>query len=331
MPEKREKLTISVALCTCNGEKYLAQQLDSLVNQERLPDELIVCDDNSSDITPEIINHFSSTAPFPVKVFYNKNRMGFRKNFEQAALQCEQDVVFFCDQDDIWEREKLARFLDVFERQPSVGMVLCEAMLIDENNNDLGIQLSERNNIRSKNIAEQIKQSSAHFCLKNYIFWSGMAMAFRRKYLPFLVPFSDNVFHDLWCARLLSCFTEVRYLDQPLVRYRIHGKNASGSEIQDHGLAESLKQARNPGVAQYYAEVAQAMGELAERLQKYSDSVREPEMIDRFCAKGKHYQKRFLIQTGQISKVNGLAREIMNGNYFRYSQGVKSIAADLLS
>ena len=109
---------ISVAMCTYNGEKYLHQQLASIAQQTRLPEEMVVCDDCSSDSTPEIIEEFARTVPFPVRFFRNPQNLGSTKNFEKAIGLCTGDMIALCDQDDIWMPEKLARQAEMMERDP---------------------------------------------------------------------------------------------------------------------------------------------------------------------------------------------------------------------
>ena len=99
--------TASIALATYNGEKFLQRQLDTLAAQTRLPDEMAVCDDGSTDGTLEILRQFAETAPFPVRIFQNLKNLGPGRNFRKAFSLCEGDVTFFCDQDDVWFPEKL--------------------------------------------------------------------------------------------------------------------------------------------------------------------------------------------------------------------------------
>jgi glycosyltransferase involved in cell wall biosynthesis len=99
---------ISIAMATYNGEKFLEQQLQSLLKQTRLPAELVICDDTSSDATVVIIKRFSETAPFPVKLVVNEQRLGWRRNFLKSASLCTSEYIAYCDQDDIWLPEKLA-------------------------------------------------------------------------------------------------------------------------------------------------------------------------------------------------------------------------------
>src|SRR5262249_18454629 len=100
---------LSVALCTYHGASYVDAQVASLTRQTRLPDELIVCDDLSTDDTVSILERFARAAPFPVRIHVNEQTLRSTKNFEQAISLCSGDVIFLCDQDDVWEPEKLAR------------------------------------------------------------------------------------------------------------------------------------------------------------------------------------------------------------------------------
>src|SRR5882757_11091931 len=101
--------TISIAMATYNGGKYIRQQLDSFAAQTMLPSELIVTDDGSSDNTLEIIAEFVATAPFPVRVERNEKNLGYRANFMKAASLCKGDLISFSDQDDIWLPQKLEK------------------------------------------------------------------------------------------------------------------------------------------------------------------------------------------------------------------------------
>lgn len=92
--------TISTAMCTYNGEKYLREQLESIARQTLLPNELVVCDDCSSDETVEIIQDFSRNAPFSVRLMINENNLGFAKNFEKAITLCSGEIIVLSDQDD---------------------------------------------------------------------------------------------------------------------------------------------------------------------------------------------------------------------------------------
>jgi len=94
-------------MATYNGEKYLSEQLRSLAEQTELPDELVICDDESNDSTARVVGLFAATAPFPVRFIRNEQRLGYYENFMKAAGLCTSEYIAFCDQD-VWLSEKLA-------------------------------------------------------------------------------------------------------------------------------------------------------------------------------------------------------------------------------
>jgi glycosyltransferase involved in cell wall biosynthesis len=122
---------ISIPLCTYNGERFLPQQLASIVQQTRLPDELIVCDDGSSDQTVRITRDFAASASFPVRISKNDN-LGFVANFERAIRLCGGDRITLCDQDDIWYPNRFERTEQEFNAHPEVGLVFSDGDLIDD-------------------------------------------------------------------------------------------------------------------------------------------------------------------------------------------------------
>src|SRR4051812_33755133 len=124
--------TISVALCTYNGAKYLPAQLASLVQQTHLPIELIVCDDSSTDATPQILKEFAAISPFSVRLQFNEANLGSTKNFEKAIGLCTGAVIATCDQDDVWLPQKLERIAAVFDKEPDVGLAFSDAILVDD-------------------------------------------------------------------------------------------------------------------------------------------------------------------------------------------------------
>src|SRR5487761_1087652 len=134
-------LKISVAMCTYNGSRFLPEQLASIAKQTRLPDEMVICDDGSTDSTPEIVEDFARSVPFPVRFFRNPQNLGSTKNFEQAIGLCTGDLIALSDQDDIWLPEKLAHQAEMLERDPNLGGVFTDGILVDDNSKPIGKQL----------------------------------------------------------------------------------------------------------------------------------------------------------------------------------------------
>src|ERR1700682_2731847 len=136
-----ERNHLSVAMCTYNGARFLAEQLESIATQTRLPDRLVVCDDCSTDGSVEILKSFARHSPFAVRLEINKNNLGSTKNFEKAIGLCQGEVIALADQDDIWYSKKLERIEAVFADRPSVGVVFSDADVVDENKIPLGFRL----------------------------------------------------------------------------------------------------------------------------------------------------------------------------------------------
>ena len=125
-------MKLSIAMCTYNGASYLQEQLDSFLWQTRLPDEIVVCDDCSQDETVEILKEFAANSPFPVHLHVNKTNLGLTKNFEKAIGKCTGDIIFLSDQDDVWLPERLEKFEAAFQKDADVGLVFCDAYLVNE-------------------------------------------------------------------------------------------------------------------------------------------------------------------------------------------------------
>ena len=132
---------ISIALCTYNGEKFLQAQLDSIEQQTLLPDELVVCDDCSSDGTIDILEKFRKRASFPVHIHPNKINLGSTQNFEKTIRLCTGDIIALSDQDDVWRPNKLERLKDALQANPDAGYVFSDAELVDEHLLPLGCRL----------------------------------------------------------------------------------------------------------------------------------------------------------------------------------------------
>ena len=110
---------ISVALCTYNGAKYLGEQLESILNQTRSVNEIVICDDRSTDATADIVKAFQDKAPFPIYFYRNDSQLGSTKNFEKCLQLCQGDIIFLCDQDDSWMPEKVEKLVDYLEKNIS--------------------------------------------------------------------------------------------------------------------------------------------------------------------------------------------------------------------
>jgi len=224
----------SVALCTYNGERFLPQQLESLAAQTVLPDELVICDDASSDASMRIVEEFAKNAPFSVRIFKNSKNLGYIKNFEKAIGLCRMDIIFLCDQDDYWESKKLETMLKVFDAEDEVGMVLhgfhkidCDGAPYIEPEEKYGVK-----KISANQLDEAFRSSSIEvFLLPHSRAWCGCMTAFRRKFNDVIIPIFPGKGHDDWILKVIAPLSEIRFLPEPLVRYRIHAWNNNSNEV----------------------------------------------------------------------------------------------------
>ncbi|MGZ4160188.1 MAG: glycosyltransferase, partial [Neobacillus sp.] len=122
-------MKVSVAMATYNGEKYLKQQIDSILSQLSSEDELIISDDHSSDQTLVIIEKYMKEDP-RVKLFMNEES-GVTSNFENAIKRTKNDIIFLSDQDDVWKPEKVETVKSYYEKNPGVQMIMSDITVVD--------------------------------------------------------------------------------------------------------------------------------------------------------------------------------------------------------
>lgn len=218
-------------MTTYNGENYIRQQLDSILHQTYLPDELIICDDNSTDNTINILNEFLKTSPFLVKIVANKKNIGYVLNFQNAISLCTGDIILLSDHDDIWYPDRIECTYTIFENNPNCGYVFSDAHLINNLGEDIKDSLWRRvgfTSARQSDFSDPDKQPHILFP-QNCV--TGAALAFRAKHREYILPFPllENLIHDGWIAIILSlCGFYGIALRQPLIYYRIHKNQQIG-------------------------------------------------------------------------------------------------------
>ncbi|WP_018874647.1 glycosyltransferase family 2 protein [Thioalkalivibrio sp. ALJ1] len=206
-------MKISIALATFNGEGYIQEQLQSFLDQTRLPDEVVISDDASTDGTMEIVRHFQESAPFAVKVIQGRGRQGFVANFNRALEATTGDLVFLSDQDDVWFPNKLEAMEATANAQERAWLLMCDAALVDHDLAEAGF---------SK--LDQIE--SAGLTLEYHAM--GCCCAIRRDFLELAMPIPANFkSHDLWLVRIADGLGRKHVYRAALQYYRRHGNNAS--------------------------------------------------------------------------------------------------------
>ena len=217
---------ISVALCTYNGQRFLLEQLASIAQQTRLPDELVVCDDRSDDRTMVIVREFAASVSFPVRIFENERNLGYAANFEVAIRRCDGDLIALTDQDDIWYPTRLERSEQEFNAHPRAGLVFSDADIIDEQGRLTGKTIWQRFGFGGKRKREVL--SGNFTVLAKHRFVTGATVMFRAGLRDRCLPLGAGWIHDEWIVLMAAVFSDLRAIDQPLVRYRFHDSQQVG-------------------------------------------------------------------------------------------------------
>ena len=316
-------------MCTYNGVRFLDDQLASLVSQSRQPDEIVVCDDCSTDSSAALIREFAATTPFPVYIHENTTRLGSTKNFERAISLCQGDVIALCDQDDIWDVDKLSLTEKCFLENPNLGMVFTDATIVDDKGNPLGYNLWATLEF-DKALQAGIKSPAAFGILSQQQLVTGATMAFRTKFRELVLPIPTDLplIHDGWIALMISLAGSVDLIDRPLIKYRQHDTQQLGAPQKDpsevaNGILERAKR-RNS-----FAEEIKKLEAVRERVLANKDRYEfrfEADLDDRL----KHMRNRVAISQKKLSGIPAAFRELFAGRYHRYSSGFYSLVKDLV-
>jgi glycosyltransferase involved in cell wall biosynthesis len=201
-------------MATYNGERYVLDQLHSVLCQLAPDDEVIIVDDASSDQTPDLIG---TVQDIRVHLIKHKNNRGVLATFEEAILKARGDIIFLCDQDDLWEPDKVFVMLEAFKQHPESIVVVSNASCIDENGT-----LTAPSFFAKRPFTAGVTANLIH---ARFV---GCLMAFRAHLRSRVLPFPNgyDVFHDIWIGtRNTISGGETLYIDKPLILHRRHSAN----------------------------------------------------------------------------------------------------------
>jgi glycosyltransferase involved in cell wall biosynthesis len=219
---------VSVALCTYNGHRFLAEQLESIASQDCLPNELIVCDDCSGDGTVHVVRQFARTTPFPVRLEVNPRNLGCTSNFDRAIGLCRGQLIVLADQDDIWLPSKILRLRQSFSEASETGLAFSDALLVDAQRRRLPWKLWQTLRFSRR---EQDRFNGGHalnvLLRRNVV--TGATMAFRAKYREIVLPIPAGWMHDAWIALIVSAVARCRAVPEALIEYRQHPPQQIGA------------------------------------------------------------------------------------------------------
>ena len=196
---------ITTILCTYNGAAYIEQQIQSIIKQSQEVDEIIICDDGSTDKTLEIIATFMKYKPTKIQLYVNKETLRVNKNFEKALRLSTGDYIFFSDQDDVWETDKVAQIMSIFKKNPTANGVFSNANLIDAQGKKIGFE-NLWNNVLFAETAISGPEELYTYCstIRNMV--TGATLCISAETKKFILPFPDVsiMYHDEWIALNLA-------------------------------------------------------------------------------------------------------------------------------
>lgn len=218
-------MKISVCMATYNGEKFLKEQVDSILKQLSAKDELIISDDGSTDLTLKILDSYDDDR---IKLFHS-NHKNLIFNFENALIQASGDLIFLSDQDDIWLDNKVSTSLESLKR---CALVFSNALMFQGANKDAG-ELFFKDSSKKTGILSNLVKAK----------YLGATLAFRRSLLEKALPFPRKIpMHDIWLGLIAEATASTCYIDKPLILYRRHDETASTTGgSSDNSLFVKLK------------------------------------------------------------------------------------------
>jgi glycosyltransferase involved in cell wall biosynthesis len=218
-------------MCTYNGAVFLTQQLESIAAQTTKVDEIVICDDGSTDDTCGIVDAFARQHPGLVRLYRNPVTLGYSQNFGLVLSLCHGEIIFLCDQDDVWLPMKVEKMAQLFANNDECGVVSSSAIVTDRNLNP-GTKrlLPPFQGLIGRTFAARIQRSFAYGC----------TLALRGWLLPLLLPISPQWSHDNWICFLAPIFVLVQTIEEPLMLYRRHASSAGLNDRLDLPVSREL-------------------------------------------------------------------------------------------
>ena len=320
-------MRLSVALCTFNGERYLLEQLESIERQTRLPDEIVVCDDSSEDDTAAVIDRFASSVRVKVSLCVNSTRLGVTHNFARAFSLCQGDLIVPCDQDDVWEPQKLAVLEAAFRDDPQLLLAFHDLALITPEGKFSGDTQWQRLNFGSAQQGK-VNTGEAFERLLRFNVVTGAAMAFRASLLKYALPIPDCFVHDEWLGLLAAATGSVLSINRPLVQYRQHDRQVIGAAAS--ALFSQYRYAHANMDRAYFVRMLERTQCLQDRLQNTADAVLHPRYHSLVSEKRSHAQTRLRMRDQALIRWPLAIGEAFRGRYGRFGYGFKSFLQDLV-
>jgi len=314
-------MTLSIAMTTYNGERYVGEQLNSIAHQTRLPDELVLSDDASTDGTLDIVRDFARCAPFQIRLLVNQNRLGSTRNFEVAIRACSGTIIFLCDQDDVWYPDKVALSEATLMNDKESGAVFTDADMVNHDLHPYGVRLWK--SLRFSPREQALVTRNSYALLLKHFAVTGTTMAFRSKYRDLVLPIPEGWMHDAWIALLISATSNLALLPKPTVAYRQHNSN-------QYGGIRRRKHNHGKKLAEIYAPQALLYNQAHARLLEFTDRIPIIEsQIYYLEEKIKFLYARAALPDEHWRRLPSTLSNLVALRYHRYARGLVPFINDL--
>lgn len=324
--------TVSVAMCTYNGEPHVETQVKSVLDQTRQPDELVVCDDGSDDRTREIVREVAGESEIDLNLVQNDENLGVTANFDQAIDLTTGDYIFLSDQDDRWYRSRVKTMLQELQK-PDVGLVYCDANMtgpdLEEGDETIFEVLSRYDLHRERSVEEIVKPLAIRM--------HGCTMAFRAGLKPLILPIPPSAMHDYWVYFMANAVSRAKPVNEPLMDYRRHTDAKTGGHAPV-GLNRWIGGLKNIS-PETYTERRRRWEEATARLKAVSKDDFSFEVDEDALRKHREASvgasdfaefREDIIRRSRPARILPAIKRASAGDYHRYHLGIKGLAADLI-
>lgn len=231
---------VDVLIATYNGEKYIKEQIESILNQTYKNIQLIISDDCSTDKTREILKQYEQNNK--IKIFYQEKNLGYIKNFDFLLNQVESDLYMLSDQDDVWKPEKIEKSVEKLKKE-NLDLVFGDLEVVDKNLNTIYESFDKYMKLDRK-----IKKCIGNYELQYlYNCITGCTILSKKEYLKKILPLPTNskyMVHDYWIGLMISLNGKIGYIHEKYIKYRQHGNNQVGIGKETY-KCKKLDQVRN--------------------------------------------------------------------------------------
>jgi glycosyltransferase involved in cell wall biosynthesis len=331
VPHIASRLTVSVALCTYNGSRFIGEQLRSILAQSPPPDQLVISDDGSTDGTLDAVRAELAAQPAAIRsglevvILENASALGVTRNFESAVRACTGEIIALSDQDDVWMPERLARARAEFTARPELLLLHGDARLVDDDGAPIGHTLFEAIEFTPEEQRE-VRDGNALGVLVRRNVATGATVVFRRGLLNHAIPFSDVWVHDEWLAIIASIMGRVDFESEPLIDYRQHNANQIGATKPT--LRIKIGRLREPRDERNQHLVGRAEALLG-RVIGLGDAA-PPGAVEFITKKLEHERFRRDLPVTPLFRVVPVLREMSAGGYRRFGRARYDVLRDLV-